>query len=793
MRRLLPLLLGLFLLLLGAPANAQDPAEDSLKRWDASLSRFEKELADNPDLPDTREEEILLSLVAIVAEARQLRSAEQERVGPIRSQLASLGAAPAEGQPPEDPGIAATRARLSDDIAKSQGRITRAELAINRAQTLQNTIGLRQQARSQSKLIELGPSPLYPGTWITAFSEQDVIYRSLLPSFAQWWHNLQIANMEALTIGIGVAILVVAGLAAFPLRRWILRKWGPQPGIDAPSYTRRIVATVAATIARIVLPAFVVILLFALFGATLSPQSYDPAFPIFVYVSGGQLVLFFVIWGLILACLSPDLPAWRIVPVPARAAVKLGRRATTGAGLWLLSSIALTAASSPASFEPSPNFAAISAAIDGLIGTAIFIPALRSKYWVGDQHFKSRLSRMIRWTAGALIAGALLAALIGYTALSDTMLGFVIVTVTLIGLALLAREVIGEAINAFMIPGRRFYDAVSRATGMSPQRGRRLAFWLRLAADVVLWPPVIYITLIASGLSPTLLNAWLVRLFTRIQVGGVTFSLVDLAAAAITIAVGLFLVSLLKRWIRERVMPNTQLDLGMQNSIATGIGYASGLLVLMIAIMVMGIDFSSIALVAGALSVGIGFGLRTVVENFVAGVLLLIERPIKAGDWIVVGNTEGIVKSISVRSTEIETFDRASVIVPNSALIASPVINWTHKNRVARVNVKLSTAPGADARVIERILLACAKAAEHVMKHPAPSVVFRAIGEEKLEFELRCFVSDTDYYLPTLSAVNFAIDEALRRERIQALGLAGGPAPTGEQAEHADPKPAEAV
>jgi potassium-dependent mechanosensitive channel len=158
------------------------------------------------------------------------------------------------------------------------------------------------------------------------------------------------------------------------------------------------------------------------------------------------------------------------------------------------------------------------------------------------------------------------------------------------------------------------------------------------------------------------------------------------------------------------------------------------------------------------------------VENFVAGLLLLIERPIKTGDWIVVSGTEGIVKSISVRSTEIETFDRASVIVPNSALIASPVTNWTHKNRIARVIVKLSVPPSTDARQIERTLLACAGEAEHVMKHPAPSVIFRAIGEEKLDFELRCFVADTDYYLPTISALNFAIDAAMRKARIQPVG-----------------------
>ncbi|MGH6891822.1 MAG: mechanosensitive ion channel family protein, partial [Dongiaceae bacterium] len=375
-----------------------------------------------------------------------------------------------------------------------------------------------------------------------------------------------------------------------------------------------------------------------------------------------------------------------------------------------------------------------------------------------------------RGLAGLVMLAALVAALAGYAPLAADLLAALSESALLIGGALLLREVIGEGIRAFMTPGRRLYDAVSRVTGLSPETSRRLTFWVRLAADLILWPPVIYGVLIACRMSPTLLNAWLVRFFTQIRLGDINLSLVDVATALLTVVFGLVVVTGLKRWVRERVMPNTQLDLGMQNSIATGVGYIGGLIVVMIAIMVLGIDFSSIALVAGALSVGIGFGLRTVVENFVAGLLLLIERPIKTGDWIVVGATEGIVKSISVRSTEIETFDRASVIVPNSALIASPVTNWTHKNRIARVIVKLSVAPSVDPRQMEPILLACAAQAEHVMKHPAPSVIFRAIGEETLDFELRCFVADTDHYLPTLSELNFAIDAAMRQECIQAVG-----------------------
>jgi small-conductance mechanosensitive channel len=769
MRRILAALFGILIIAWGTPAPAQDSAAERLQAWESSLTDIERELSANPDLPQHRYGEILRIISVLVADARALRAAEQQQTQPLRSQLNQLGAPPAEGAPPEDPDIAATRARLSDDIGKSQARVTRAELAITRAQGIQDEIGRREQAMTQRKLAIQGPMPWSPTTWHDALSETDVIYKKIQPSAMQWWRNLQIAQMGWVTIGIGIGILIVAGVLAFPVRRWVLVKWGPRAEMTAPSYTRRIIAAVAGTVARILLPTLATVALYILFVVTL-PQEYNPTFPIFVLASGGSVVLFFVVSGLTVACLSPDLPAWRIVPVPEKAAAKLGHRVVTGAGLLLLLSIASNAVSSPAKLQPSDNFASIVALFASIIAVTVFLRGLRAKYWVSDTHFKSRLSWLVRMLAGLVMIAALIAALGGYSSLASDLLSALAQSALLIGGALLLREVVGEGIRAFMTPGRRLYDAVSRATGLSPETGRRLTFWVRLAADIILWPPVIYGVLIACRVSPTLLNAWLVRFFTQIQLGDINLSLVDVATALLTIVVGLLVVGGLKRWVRERVMPNTQLDLGMQNSISTGVGYVGGLIVIMVAIMVLGIDFSSIALVAGALSVGIGFGLRTVVENFVAGLLLLIERPIKTGDWIVVGGTEGIVKSISVRSTEIETFDRASVIVPNSALIASPVTNWTHKNRIARVIVKLSVAPGSEARLIERVLLACAGEAEHVMKHPAPSVIFRAIAAETLDFELRCFVSDTDHYLPTLSTLNFAIDTAMRRERIQPVG-----------------------
>jgi potassium-dependent mechanosensitive channel len=788
MRRILAAFL-LFLAtgLFGPPAivQAQESPAEKLQRWEANLAEIEKTLADNPDLPPERYGRILRAIAVLVSDARALRGAEQQVAQPIRSQLSSLGAPPAEGQPPEDLDVVATRTRLSEELSRSQGRITRAELAITRAQAIENEIGRREQAMAQAKLAARGPSPLLPATWHSALSEDDLIYKQFRPSAMEWWRKLQIAEMSTVTIAAALFILLVAGILAFPLRRWVLMRWGPAPVEEPPSYGRRIVAAAAEAVGRVLLPALAVLTLRALFKVT-SPLNESEALPIFVTHGARILIFYFIVSGLTISCLSPKMPAWRLVPVSAEAAVKLGRRVILGVtGLSILSFM-MIGATNPETMQRSEAFDSILALAASVIASVAFLPCLHAKYWLSETHFKSRLSWVVRTIAALTIVASLAASVLGYASLSRDLLSSLLISAILIGAALLLREIIGEGIRAFMTPGRRLYDVVSRSTGLSPEGGRRTGFWIRLAADLILWPPVIYAVLIACGLSPTLLNAWTVRFFTQIRLGDLNFSLVDTAAAILTVVVGFLLVGVVKRWVRERVMPNTQLDLGMQNSIATGLGYCGGLIVLMLGIMVLGIDFSNIALVAGALSVGIGFGLRTVVENFVAGLLLLIERPIKTGDWIMVGTTEGIVKSISVRSTEIETFDRSSVIVPNSVLIASPVTNWTHKNRIARLVVKLSVALGADARLIERLLLEAATRAEHVMKHPAPSVVLRAITQDKMDFELRCFISDTDYYLPTLSAVNFATDEALRRAKVEVVA---SKEPAAEPPPPAPPEP----
>ena len=185
MRRIFAALFGVLIIAWAVPALAQDSAAEKLQGWESTLTDIERELAADPDLPQQRYGEILRAIQLLVADARALRGAEQQQTQPLRGQLGQLGAAPAEGAPPEDRDIAATRARLSEEISKSQARVTRAELAISRAQAIQDQIGLREQETTQRKLAVQGPSPLFLETWRTALSDRNVTYRTIPQSAMQ--------------------------------------------------------------------------------------------------------------------------------------------------------------------------------------------------------------------------------------------------------------------------------------------------------------------------------------------------------------------------------------------------------------------------------------------------------------------------------------------------------------------------------------------------------------------------------------------------------------------------------
>ncbi len=304
------------------------------------------------------------------------------------------------------------------------------------------------------------------------------------------------------------------------------------------------------------------------------------------------------------------------------------------------------------------------------------------------------------------------------------------------------------------------------------QAGERTALlpWLYTLAVIAIWTIAGFALLVVWQVPDAIVVELKRYLADGFQVGSV-----NVVPVRIFYAVGVFaLLYAFSSWLRGRMdrywQKRMDMDRGAREAAVSIFGYSGIILSVLIGLSVAGAGFGNLALIAGALSVGIGFGLQNVVNNFVSGLILLFERPIKTGDWISVGDTEGYVKSIRMRSTQIQTFDRADVIVPNSELISGQVTNWMLHDPRGRVRVPVGVAYGSDTEKVRQILLDVAAAHKEVITDgsmPAPRVLFREFGDSSLNFELRAFIRNIDGRLGVISDLNFAIDAAFRKNGVE--------------------------
>ncbi|MEM8821492.1 MAG: mechanosensitive ion channel domain-containing protein [Pseudomonadota bacterium] len=756
--------------LLYTAAIAQDvseptEAEPLLLRLEQEAARIEERLLG--DLGPAGIQELLDQLVAQRDQVPPMLASMEAQAAPLRRQLQALGPAPEEGMT-ESEAVARERGALGAQLDEIEGVERRLSQADARAAALLDQLADLRGRLFKERLLSREPS---------IFERRLIAHGldSLADTFRQIRRETEARLKNDMAVGsvagrllapLGIAI--VAAVLLLMLRRVVLRSVEPmlRQGMDP---ARRVGVAFAITLARLLLPAIALSFLAVTAAWSQLLGSQGEALLRGLVQTALLATAAYALGG---AFFAPSLPEIRLSRLDEACAARAQRYLIAVAAIVGLDKMLVSGSTGLELGFDAIQAANLALVMLGSLAVWRFERAVSSYHPPNDEDehtdpdaaddpdatlppgpglltILQRASKVVLLTVAVV---APLLAVAGYQAASRFVFYNPVETAGLIGVFILLFTVVREVVEKMFVRDDSA-GTTGASDGSTVQRARLIpvVVGFGLVASAV---PLI--ALIWGAERADLAAGWQV-VRDGFDLGEITIAPFDFFGFIAVFLVFYLLTRLAQGILARSVLPLTGLDTGARAAITAGVGYLGFGIAALGAIGFVGADLSNIAIVAGALSVGIGFGLQNVVNNFVSGLILLIERPIKAGDWVELASGMGYVQRVNVRSTVIETFDRASLIVPNSELVSSTVINWTHTNLNGRVIVAVKVAMGSDPRAVEQIMLEIARAHPMVLRRPQPFVLFRGYSDYAMLFEVRAVLRDVNWILNVQSDFYFEI------------------------------------
>ena len=767
MTRLNALVTALLLCLsmvLGGAALAQDqPQAPNYDAWNKVADQTEQILESN-QANEARLQAIRGEIVKWRDQFKSQEGVNSTRITTLKDQITALGPVPAEGQV-EAEDVAARRKELNDQLNELQAPGLRAVEAFGRADSIITQIDQEIRAQQASALVRKTPSPLNPANWTLAMTEAAAVVKNIVTELRDNW--VKNGGMSGFTQALpGIAAFLAAALFLLTRgRRWI----GSLPSRLSARASDRVRAALVfgVSLGQILIP-FVGMLL--LVGALYSTGLFGEwSEPLLLAIPAGALAYISGIWLCWQLFPEPGSGVTPALPLSDRQRAQARFRAEVVAFCLAVhlvfgrTVLPLAGFNSDVDKDIGGIPQRLSDAAAGVWYFPVMLIACFYLFNLGNILRKMRASDasgapQYRITVAAILGSVVrvvalvvpVLAALGYVTAANALLWSTVLTLGLAGLLIVLQDFIA--------------DLYGLAVGGDGSARESLIPGLIGFALVLLSLP--FFALIWGSRTSDLSEAWL-RIQEGVSIGGITLSPMGILGFLLVFGVGYMLTRFVQGAFRNSILPKTSMDAGGQSAVISIIGYIGIGLAAMLAISASGINLTSLAVVAGALSVGIGFGLQQVVSNFVSGIILLIERPVAVGDWIEVGGKQGIVKKMAVRSTQIQTFDRTEVIVPNSDLITQQVTNWTRGNQTGRIIVKVGVAYGSDTRKVERILREIAEDQPTILIDPPPAVLLVNFGADSLDFEIRAMLSDINGGVGVASEIRHQIAERFSAEGIE--------------------------
>jgi small-conductance mechanosensitive channel len=740
-----------------AVQSLQETVKGALEKAALSLESLRKSV-DDAITADGDLAQLKLKVDAVGKAISDAIAQLENRYNLVAKRLDDLGNPPADGQPAEDAAVSSDRKRLQAEKAQMNTILSDADVLGKQATELSDHItDLRRKLFTETlfRYTEVN-GQLLEDTLATVREQTEQFSVRTSAAFDFMWKFKRQGLFVALGLialsGVGIVLLVRRIFSPF-IRR--------DPSHGQPSFTFRLVAAFWSTlIPTLAAGLFVLISLISIFSFRVIREDIIDVVRSVLWTIVGM----YFVWRLSRAVFSPRKPQWRLVNVSdhgARMLVAYTMLLALVNGLAYVGDQVNIAFDAPVVLTVAEGFVSSIA-----IGVILIFMSFLHPMTIGADG-RGAWPKAIRSLLILIGVGLILTSLFGYIGLAQFAASQIVVT---------------GAVLVMMYIGFRSGQAISQTdafgktlTGRYLQQRFKVGP-VRLDQLGLLAGLVIYVVVCLFGI-PSIMLKWgfrgadiwsiFVQLFTEIHIGNISISLIGIVAGILVFAGGYFATRWFQGWLDGNVMARSQVDVGVRNSVNTVLGYAGIFFAGLIGVSAAGINLASLALVAGALSLGIGFGLQTIVQNFVSGLILLIERPFRVGDWIVNGPVEGFVRRISVRATEIETFRNQSVIVPNSQLINASVGNWTLRNKLGRSEIPVSVAHDSDPRKVMDILMEVAARQPLVLTMPEPHVEFVRFAESSLDFELRFYLADLFTGMGVRNAIRIEILERFREEGIR--------------------------
>ena len=783
MKKILPLLLFSFFCCVLSVNNVYAQNKDITTQTGETLTEFnymkfstmlndmDKILKSGSAKPDYLQASIRLSST-MRSLALDAKKTLQQDMQYTQKKLDALGEVPEGGK--ESKLLAQKRKEFTAELDTQKGKVAEADVILARLdETDTRILNLRSKElfgnlfNKQNPLIN--PANFFEANKYLLSFIYDIAYSPI-----NWYEGLsQTEKTKVYSNGIpAVFIFVLSLVLGVYLRLLIMRKFGYDKDIEHPRYGKKVSAAICVAIGYGVIPSCIIV------GMLIWIASSEILSGYFATVIGSFLFYsLYVLLGRAIArvVFAPYNEKWRLVNVNNDKALSMA-----SAFYGMIYAIGLFGFLEHVSDRSDYNIdlSAYISAIGCFVKAFFIWLIVRRSLWDGlpevenenpeeedeetqEDDGESASFKITFFTTVAAIVLCLVA-ICGYPFLSAFIMNRIIMTFILLGFLYIIRKAFEEIMHRILL--MRFWAKNFR---IKRRILSKLNFWISLVVDPLFVLISIYLILALWGVSVEILNHSIYKIFTGFSIGGIKISLLSIFLGLVIFFVAINVVRVLKRRLAGNVLSKMDIDEGIKASLESGFGSIGYVLSALLAIAIMGGDLGNLALIAGALSVGIGLGLQNVVNNFVSGIIILFERPIKVGDWVSINGEEGRVKQINIRATEVETFRKTSLIIPNANLLSTTVTNLTHSDNSSRMSINVGVAYGSDTRRVAEILLECAENHKRVLKKPAPSVIFKDFGPSSLDFELRCYTSDiwTGWIIP--SDLRFEIDRRFREEGIE--------------------------